>query len=54
MNIKSIEVCIAVTALAILGFFIHGINGFMSLFGHPNDLIATSMVSTSMQVWCQG
>lgn len=39
MNIKSLEVCIAVTALAIGGFFIHGVYGFISLLGHANSFI---------------
>lgn len=36
MNIKSIEVCIAVTAVAILGMFI---NGYILLQGVQNDFV---------------
>ncbi len=40
MNIKSVEVCIVITILAIIGFFIHSINGVAALLGYSISAIS--------------
>jgi len=40
MNVKSVEVCVVIAVLAVIGFFFHLVDGINALLGNPISIIS--------------